>query len=242
MATWTTPRTWVAGEQVTASLMNTFVRDDFAYLKDAPTFDGNVTVSGTLAVTGAATFTSTINSQTISSSANLTGSLAVATSLNLSAAGAGQIVFPASQNASTNANTLDDYEEGVWTPVIGGSGGTSGQAYSVQVGVYTKIGKMVFCQFRAQLSTLGTVTTNVQIQGLPFTSENTANQSSVINIGYWTNLTTALVKLGGELNPNATAVTLRGAGAAAVTLSALVQGDLSNTTYLDGFIAYRATA
>jgi len=51
---WTTPRTWVAGELVTASLMNTYIRDDFAYLKDSPTFDGNVTVAGTLTVAGRA--------------------------------------------------------------------------------------------------------------------------------------------------------------------------------------------
>lgn len=52
MASWTAPRTWVANEQVTASLMNTYVSDDFSYLKDSPTFDGNVTITGTLTVGG----------------------------------------------------------------------------------------------------------------------------------------------------------------------------------------------
>jgi hypothetical protein len=169
-------------------------------------------------------------------------SLTTTALVDISAPGAGQVKFPAAQNASTNANTLDDYEEGDWTPVIGGSGGTSGQVYATQVGKYTKIGKLVVCQFRVQLSTLGTVTTNAQIQGLPFTSENSTNQSGSLLIGYWLNMTTALVHLGGELAPNATAVTLRAAGAATASLGALAQADLSNTTYLDGFIAYRATA
>ena len=31
----------------------------------------------------------------------------------------GQIVFPATPNPSSNANTLDEYEEGSWTPVLG---------------------------------------------------------------------------------------------------------------------------
>lgn len=53
---WTTPRTWVSGELVTASIGNTQWRDNEAYLKDSPTFDGNVAVTGTLGVTGAATF------------------------------------------------------------------------------------------------------------------------------------------------------------------------------------------
>ena len=29
------------------------------------------------------------------------------------------IAFPATQNASSDANTLDDYEEGTWTPTLG---------------------------------------------------------------------------------------------------------------------------
>src|SRR5262245_1079228 len=30
----------------------------------------------------------------------------------------GQLPFPALQNSSADANTLDDYEEGTWTPTI----------------------------------------------------------------------------------------------------------------------------
>lgn len=46
---WTSPRTWVTGEVVTASVMNTHVRDNLAYLKDSPTFDGSIIISGTAA-------------------------------------------------------------------------------------------------------------------------------------------------------------------------------------------------
>src|SRR5687767_14546097 len=56
----------------------------------------------------------------------------------------GQIMFPAPQNSSTDPNTLDDYQEGSWTPVIGGAGGTSGQTYALHLGRYIKIGKRVF--------------------------------------------------------------------------------------------------
>src|SRR5689334_3549832 len=80
--------------------------------------------------------------------------------VDLSGAAAGQVKFPGTQNASSNVNTLDDYEEGTWTPGIGGSGGQSGQAYSIQVGSYVKIGKRVFADFTITLSTLGTVTGN----------------------------------------------------------------------------------
>lgn len=40
-ATWTAPRTWTAGELVTASMMNTYVRDDFDWLK-TPTSSGRI--------------------------------------------------------------------------------------------------------------------------------------------------------------------------------------------------------
>jgi hypothetical protein len=52
------------------------------------------------------------------------------------------ITFPATQSASSDANTLDDYEEGTWTPTQG-SGLTVVGAFSSS-GVYTKIGKIVY--------------------------------------------------------------------------------------------------
>lgn len=152
------------------------------------------------------------------------------------------VVFPATQVASANANTLDDYEEGTWTPTIGGSGGQSGQTYTAQVGRYEKIGKKVWCSFYIKLSALGTITTNVQIQGLPFTVENTTNQFAPVQIGYWANMTSSFVLIAGYADPNTTAGTLYGATAAATGLTALAQANLSATTELIGCITFMATA
>lgn len=44
---WTAPKTWVANELVTAALLNTHLRDNLAYLKDAPVFGGDVTLAAT---------------------------------------------------------------------------------------------------------------------------------------------------------------------------------------------------
>jgi hypothetical protein len=52
------------------------------------------------------------------------------------------ITFPATQSASTNANTLDDYEEGTWTPVLT-DGVNNVSAYYYQYGSYIKVGRMV---------------------------------------------------------------------------------------------------
>jgi len=44
---WTTPRTWTTGELMTASIMNSAIRDDLSYLKTSPAFDGNISGTGT---------------------------------------------------------------------------------------------------------------------------------------------------------------------------------------------------
>jgi len=84
------------------------------------------------------------------------------------------ITFPATQNASSNANTLDDYEEGTWTPVLSGNGGATGQTYTLQTGEYTKVGNLVTVRGAIQLSAAGTLSgTYAVIGGLPFTVSNT---------------------------------------------------------------------
>ena len=57
------------------------------------------------------------------------------------------ITFPATQSASSDANTLDDYEKGTWTPLISDNGGGSDNWTSTTAtGRYTKIGRLVSVQ------------------------------------------------------------------------------------------------
>jgi hypothetical protein len=79
----------------------------------------------------------------------------------------GQIKFPASQNASSDANTLDDYEEGTFTPVIS-NGTTNVSAYYWQAGTYRKIGNLVWIQVQISVYIVGLTSGNLQITGLPF--------------------------------------------------------------------------
>jgi hypothetical protein len=74
------------------------------------------------------------------------------------------VAFPATQSASSNANTLDDYEEGTWTPSLGGTA-----TYNVQTGAYTKIGNVVSITGSIRTTSLGTGSTNT-LTGLPFTA------------------------------------------------------------------------
>ena len=94
--------------------------------------------------------------------------------------GAG-ITFPASQSASSDANTLDDYEEGTWTPTISGSTSAGTGTYSVQVGRYTKICNRVWVDARISWSA-HTGTGNLYITGLTFASANISNYRAVASL------------------------------------------------------------
>ena len=76
----------------------------------------------------------------------------------------GGIAFPPAQNPSSDANTLDDYEEGTWTPVLSGF---SSVTYSYRIGTYTKIGRMVYVFWDFNV-TSKTGTGDSNISGLPF--------------------------------------------------------------------------
>jgi hypothetical protein len=79
------------------------------------------------------------------------------------------ITFPATQVASTNANTLDDYEEGTWTAafVPTGSGSITLNA-SFQTGSYVKIGKLVTVTGIFLVSSVSSPVGALTITGLPF--------------------------------------------------------------------------
>ena len=70
-------------------------------------------------------------------------------------------------------NTLDDYEEGDWTPVLKFGGGTTGITYNAQIGRYTKVGRQVFINATVFLSSKGSSTGVAQITGLPFATGGT---------------------------------------------------------------------
>jgi hypothetical protein len=92
--------------------------------------------------------------------------------LNLSV---GQITFPAAQNASSNANTLDDYEEGTFTPTVYGSSTAGTTTYTVQDGNYVKVGQLCYFNSVVQI-TNQTGSGNIRFGGFPFTSITTAEQ------------------------------------------------------------------
>ena len=100
--------------------------------------------------------------------ARITGNISVG-SATPTTSGTG-ITFPATQSASTNVNTLDDYEEGTWTPTIKGSTIAGTYTPSTTNAYYTKIGNKVtvwcFVDMRSGTATGGTGL--LVLESLPF--------------------------------------------------------------------------
>ena len=148
-----------------------------------------------------------------------------------SASGSG-ITFPATQSASSDANTLDDYEEGTWTPSVGGNA-----TYTAQRGTYTKIGRQVVALFDIQISTIGTGSAS-QISGLPFTSAGAGSpQGIVAPVSYWDSLNISVFWLAWRVDENVTV--MDNTYTTAATAGALANGNvLKSGTRVIGTLTY----
>lgn len=104
-----------------------------------------------------------------------------------STSGAG-ITFPATQSASTDANTLDDYEEGTFTPTLAAGFSVAPTSYTNQLGRYTKIGRIVYFEIDIDANGATANATGVQFGGLPFTSA--VAPYGAVTLGYQTTFNT----------------------------------------------------
>jgi hypothetical protein len=106
-----------------------------------------------------------------------TGQLFVNATGLVTLAGPG-IKFPATQVASTDANALDDYEEGTWTPTQG-AGLTVVGAFASS-GHYTKVGRQVTIQgYVGAATSVSAATNQVLCGGLPFVAKSAANAQCI---------------------------------------------------------------
>lgn len=256
MATYTAPTTRTTGALISASIWNTDIVENLKYFKDAPVFDGDISVGDDIFLTstgavinfasGDVTITHSTNTLTFAGASSgyvfddhlkftvgkyldwgttvgsfggrfgryVTGSFLIGvpgtsasetflvtdsagatiaefrgnkTVLNASTisvggatpatTGAG-VTFPAAQSASSDANTLDDYEEGTWTATL--KGGTTDPTTPVTVtGNYTKIGRQVtITAVFLNVTTTGASGT-VSVTGAPFSSSGIATGAAM---------------------------------------------------------------
>ena len=143
----------------------------------------------------------------------------------------------------TAANALDDYEEGTFTPILQNSGGVQVNAYSLQTGFYTKVGRVVHANGVISANGLGSAGSGngIFLGGLPFDSLSTSNNGSPILISHAVNLNiVAGSSIGGFLPANSTNVQLfiakQTQGSASFSF-----GELSADGQLTYSITYQAT-
>ena len=152
-----------------------------------------------------------------------------------STAGKG-IVLGATSN--TDANTLDDYEEGTWTPAFSGADTNTGASSS---GSYVKIGQLVHCTFNIVQTAL-TGTGTATMTGLPFACANVINASAfaVQDMGHLLNVVTTD---NGRFRCVGNAATLQGVkslgGTTFMNYNELYDG--SGNLEIKGAFSYRST-
>ena len=94
------------------------------------------------------------------------------------------IDFSSTSDAGGMANELlDDYEEGTWTPTLSGSSSGSGTLSSVSAR-YTKVGRIVHCEFTFVVNSVGSISGNAIIGGFPFSGGFFGGQGAVRNQGF----------------------------------------------------------
>ena len=135
------------------------------------------------------------------------------------------------------ANKLDDYEEGTFTPVLKIGGATTGIGYGAAVGSYTKIGNLVNASLYVLLSSKGSATGSVTIDGLPFASANTTNGFASAHIGSILACTWANYPAG-YLSKNTSAITFNQYTEAGGS-SAISNSNLTDTSSFIMSITYR---
>jgi len=107
-----------------------------------------------------------------SASTIATQSTATYASNTLTLTGAGGGVKMDGLNSS-DANTLDDYEEGTWTVAITAGSGTITINPDHDTGGYIKIGKLVYIAFHCGITAISSPSATLGVTGLPFTSAST---------------------------------------------------------------------
>ena len=142
-------------------------------------------------------------------SGNDGGSAITALTLDMSAGGDltlganANIVFPATNVVSTNANTLDDYEEGNFTPTVT----ANSVAYDNRTGRYTKVGNKVFveCLVQWNSASFASATGKLTVTGLPFAPVSTIHYHGAYGVAYISSVNTNNVNGVAVLNVIATA-------------------------------------
>lgn len=148
-------------------------------------------------------------------SANSAGTaITLGSGVNLVMASGQGIDFSATSNGSgtTTSEVLSDYEEGTWTPSVGGTA-----TYFTQTGRYTKVGNLVHVEGVLVVNAIGTGSVDT-ISGLPFTS---AASVKGLSVGSFFASATSVISLLPTIPSSAATIAVRALTAGATTESSI---------------------
>jgi hypothetical protein len=132
---------------------------------------------------------------------------------------------------------LTGYVEGTWTPGLAFGGSATGITYGAQTGTYTKIGRIVLCQFHILLTSKGSATGAATLTGLPATpNASTASAGSGGAVGHYA----ALASLTGapQLYGTAGSAVMNLADFGAAASANLADTNFTNTSEMDGSFSF----
>ena len=130
-----------------------------------------------------------------------------------------------------SANKLDDYEEGTWTPTLGGN-----TTYYASIGHYTKVGRAVTIHFDIRVNAIGSGSASL-LSGLPFASHSISAPQSA-SISYFETIATACVFLGAYVADNTSTMQFLGGNSSATTISRNAFDVFGNGSRIVGFTTY----
>lgn len=160
-----------------------------AYLENLSVGAGNIT---TVPPTNGARIQGSIRNDALTASTALVAdanknitSVTTVNSAVLSTSNTGVISFSTTPTVTSmtfgSGTALNTFVEGTFSPTLLGSTGGSGATYYNQYGYYQKINNRVYIIIALQTNSKGTLTGNIQIGNLPYTSGNLTGTASRVN-------------------------------------------------------------
>jgi hypothetical protein len=142
------------------------------------------------------------------------------TTTGVTLTGTNGISFTTTQSASSDANTLDDYEEGSWTYDFTATTGTITKSATYLYGYYTKVGRVVTITGFLQVTSVSSPTGVLTLTGLPFPITSTGSREGFVGGGIYGSSLAA-----GSVSP---LMVSGSAGSSSLTISKFVAGSFAN--------------
>ena len=129
------------------------------------------------------------------------------------------------------ANALDDYEEGNWTPSVGGN-----TTYDNQIGRYVKIGNKVTLWFYIQINQRNSPSVPYIAGTSPFTNSSSITGSGLVH--YFEGINNNAVVLTARIDPGGSNINISGSTGSAATVANVNHDWVKNGGDIYGFVTH----